>query len=470
MKLAHPMTKSKQVHPASFRDRSGFIFTKDGMIFRQVNMSYREDYDLLIDSGLYRALTSQKYLIPHQETETQISGSKDSYKVIKPEPIAFVSFPYEWSFSQLKDAALLTLSIQNQALDHGMSLKDASAFNIQFNAGRPILIDTLSLETYKPGEPWVAYRQFCQHFLAPLALMALVDIRLQMLFRTHIDGIPIDLASRLLPVRTRFNLGLLTHIHLHAASQRRFAGSEVKLSASRGSVSLNAMRGLVDGLRRAVEKLEWKPTGTEWADYYNVSHNYEDESMSHKMQIVASILDDLQPTEVWDLGANTGAFTQLATEREVPTISFDIDPGAVEINYLQGKEAGDVWRLPLLLDLVNPSPAIGWNNKERESLIERGPTDFVLALALIHHLAISNNVPIDALASFFQGLGRYLLIEFVPKSDPQVQRLLAFREDIFDDYDQDTFESKFGTYFRFIRKDPIKGSERTLYLFENNMM
>ncbi|MDF1499099.1 MAG: hypothetical protein P1P76_01315 [Anaerolineales bacterium] len=458
--------KSETTHPASFRDRSGFLFTADGRLHRQVNTSYKQEYDLLIDSGLFQALREKGYIIPHEEVETEQVGAVDAYKVLKPEPIEFISYPYEWSFSQLKDAALLTLEIQKIALDYGMSLKDASAFNIQFHRGRPILIDTLSFETYRQGEPWVAYRQFCQHFLAPLALMAQVDVRLQKLLTGYIDGIPIDLASRLLPYRTRLNFGILTHIHLHAASQRRFRDQEVKRSVARGEMNLTAMRGLVDSLGRTVEALEWKPEGTEWADYYTATHNYADQSLRHKVSLVESALDRIQPAEVWDLGANTGIFSRLASDREIPTISFDIDPGAVELNYRQSKETEDEWRLPLLLDLTNPTPAIGWNNTERDALLQRGPAEFVMALALIHHLAISNNVPMHTLAAFFQELGKYLLIEFVPKSDPQVMRLLAFREDIFDDYDQLTFEREFDLYFKQLQKDSIRGSDRTIYLYE----
>lgn len=458
--------KIEDIHPASFRDRSGFIFTEGGQLYRQIQRSYQEEYELLVNSGLYETLTEQRFLIPHEEVEAPAGGSDDRYRVIKPQSIEFISYPYEWCFSQLKDAALLTLTIQNLALDHGMSLKDASAFNVQFHNGSPILIDTLSFEIYQPGQPWVAYRQFCQHFLAPLALMSLVDIRLQKLLTVYIDGIPIDLASNLLPPRTRINPGLLANIHLHAASQRRFSRRDVQIRPRAASMSMNAMRGLVDGLRRAVEKLRWEPSGTEWADYYAVTHNYEDEAMQHKVSIVSAMLDELDISEAWDLGANTGSFSRLATQKGIRTISFDVDPGAVEINYHQSLESGDDRCLPLLLDLTSPTPSVGWENRERAALLERGPADLVMALALVHHLAIGNNVPLTELASFFTRIGRYLMIEFVPKSDPQVQRMLALRRDIFDDYNQDTFEAAFGRHFIMLRKEPIQASDRTVYLFE----
>ncbi len=220
-------TTTNQKHNASFRDPSGFLFSHEGVLYRQVNQAYAADFSRLMDSGLYDKLIKAGLLIPHFESDIKPPQPELAYKVIRPEGVPFISYPYEWSFGELKDAALATLSIQKRALKMGMTLKDASAYNIQFHQGRPVLIDTLSFEIYKEGEPWVAYRQFCQHFLAPLALMAYRDIRLSQLMRVYIDGIPLDLASELLPMRTRFNLGLATHIHLHASAQKRYADTAV---------------------------------------------------------------------------------------------------------------------------------------------------------------------------------------------------------------------------------------------------
>ncbi len=214
------MSNSRPSLPAlasSFRDPSGFLFSRSGTLYRQVNQSYRTHYEALMSSGLYQELVKSGRLVVHQLADIPAEIPELAYQVIQPVRIPFISYPYEWSFSQLKDAALCTLAIQKTALEKGMSLKDSSAYNIQFHQGQPTLIDTLSFEVYREGEPWIAYRQFCQHFLAPLALMAYVDIRLSQLLRTYVDGIPLDLASRLLPRRTKYNLALATHIHLHAA-------------------------------------------------------------------------------------------------------------------------------------------------------------------------------------------------------------------------------------------------------------
>jgi len=212
---------------ASFRDPSGFLFTRQGVLYRQVNQAYQPHYDKLLNSGLYDKLVKAGLLIPHEEVGVEPAEPSLAYKVLRPERVDFISYPYEWSFSQLQDAALATMAIQKLALDAGMVLKDSSAYNIQFYRGRPVLIDTLSFEAYREGEPWVAYRQFCQHFLAPLSLMAYTDVRLNQLLRIYIDGVPLDLAVRLLPGRTRFDLGLATHIHLHAVAQQRYADKAV---------------------------------------------------------------------------------------------------------------------------------------------------------------------------------------------------------------------------------------------------
>jgi len=447
----------------SFRDPSGFVFWKGGEIYRQVNQAYQEDYDQFVSSGLYERLVQDGLLIPHTEVGLQYAVTEDAYKVIKPEQIPFISYPYEWCFSQIKQAALLTLEIQMKAFDFGMSLKDCSAYNVQFRDGKPVFIDTLSFEKYREGQPWVAYRQFCQHFLAPLALMSHVDVRLHRLLRIYLDGIPLDLASRLLPARTRINLGLLSHIHLHAKAQKRFANKSI--SSEKRSVGRMAFLGLIDSLKSAVEKLTWQPGGTEWHDYYDIS-NYSDVALESKKQLVAEMLDEVTPTpmSVWDLGANTGLFSRIASGRGILTVSFDIDPAAVEENYLESVTRGEMNILPLVLDLTNPSPGIGWENRERMSFLKRGPADVVFALALIHHLAISNNLPFRKVAHFFSRVCRSLIIEFVPKSDSQVQKLLSSREDIFGEYDQQSFEREFGEFFVIRRNEVVADSDRVLYL------
>lgn len=451
--------------PNFSRDPSGFLFYQNGSIYRQVNISYKENYDLLINSGLYKNLVDDEVLIPHEEVGIDYAKSDKVYKIIKPQLIPFVSYPYEWCFSQLKDAALTTLKIQKKALDCTMSLKDCSAYNVQFKKGKPLFIDTLSFEKYREGNPWVAYRQFCQHFLAPLALMRYTDIRLNQLFRIYIDGVPLDMASSLLPFHTRFVFPLLTHIHFHAKSQKHFAAKFV--DPSRHKMSRLSFLSLIDNLESAIKRLKWQARGTEWANYYEDT-NYSSDAIQHKKQIVGEFLDRLKPKVVWDLGSNTGLFSRIASDKGMRTISFDIDPVAVERNYLECITKQETNILPLLIDLTNPSPGVGWENEERMSIIERGPADTAFAFALIHHLAISNNLPFNKIAHFFGNISNSLIIEFVPKNDSQVQRLLSTREDIYPDYTRQTFENAFKEYFTIKNSVRIRDSERTLYLMIKN--
>lgn len=449
--------------PGSFRDPSGFLFYQDGVICRQVNAIYGDDYAHLMHSGLYAALVEADLLIPHEEVEVPFPEPAIGFKVIKPERLPFISYPYEWCFSELKDAALTILAIQKRALQFDMSLKDSSAYNVQFRKGSPVLIDSLSFERYREGEPWMAYRQFCQHFLAPLALMSYKDVRLNQLLRIYIDGVPLDLTSSLLPLRTRLVFPLLSHIHLHASSQQHFADKPVDTGSRH--MSRLSFRGLIDNLESAVEGLTWAPQDTEWVDYYE-SSNYSVDALTHKKEVVGEFLEEMAPETVWDLGANVGTFSRIASNREIPTLSLDADPAAVERNYLACREKNETHMLPLLVDLTNPSPSIGWENEERESLLDRGPADMVFALALIHHLVISNNLPLDRMASFFSKLCDSLIIEFVPKSDSQVQRLLSTREDIFPNYTREGFENAFRGPFAIQRSVGITGTHRTLYLMK----
>lgn len=464
------------INPGSFRDPSGFLFYRyhadssdhpSSVLYRQVNRSYKENYDQLMSSGLYDTLVKKEVLVAHQEQTVPFVEEKIGYKVIKPEMIPFISYPYEWSFSQLKDAALTTLQVQKLAFEKGMCLKDSSAYNIQFLKGKPVLIDTLSFEKYRAGEPWVAYGQFCRHFLAPLALMALKDIRLGQLLRIYIDGIPLDLAASLLPASARFKVSLYMHIYLHSKSQKRYENKVPGPIAQRRQISRLGFQGIIDSLETAVRKLKWEAGGTEWDDYYHDT-NYSAGAFQHKKEVVSGFIRQTSPGHAWDLGANTGIFSRIAAEKGILTLSFDMDAAAVEKNYLQVKENKETHLLPLLLDLANPSPGTGWENRERTSWIERGPVDLILALALVHHLAISNNLPLARIAAFFHELCTHLVIEFVPKADSQVQRLLATRQDVFPHYTQEHFEKEFSRYFTIRESVNIKDSRRTLYLMKSH--
>lgn len=460
-------------HEASFRDPSGYIFLHEGEIYRQINELGGSDYDMLMAGGLYTSLSEKGWIIEHSEVEDPRVGSEaesDNHKIIKPRKVPYVSYPYEWSFNQLKDAALLTLRVAAHALEYGMSLKDASAYNIQFIGSRPIFIDTLSFETYRTGSPWIAYKQFCEHFLAPLALMSYSDIGLSRLLSSGINGIPLATAARLLPFRTKLRPGLYAHIHLHARSQEKFANSateapEILTDKNTRAISRSALRAILESLATTVSKLQWRRPKTEWGDYYD-NTNYSGEAFRHKAFILSNLLESIPHpiTRLHDLGANIGAFSTIASEYSAYVVSQDVDPVAVDNQYLARKRQSEDNILPLLQDLTSPSPAIGWRNRERADFVSRSRCDVVLALALIHHLAISNNLPLPEIAAFFADLAPYLIIEFVPKSDTQVRRLLTTRSDIFPHYSEEGFEQAFLQLFEVHSKQKIVGSERTLYL------
>lgn len=449
---------------SSFRDPSGQLFTRNKALYRQVNNSYREEYDHLVNSGLYEDLARSGQLIPHREVDVAGPSPEKAYKTIQPEQIPFISYPYEWCFSQLKDAALLTLALQKKALSYEMSLKDASAYNIQFANGKPVFIDTLSFERYREGTPWVAYRQFCQHFLAPLAMMSNVDIRLAHLLRTFIDGIPLDLASSALPGKTQLRFSLLSHIHLHARSQRRFAG---KKTAVKGKMSRFSLLGLIDNLESAVGNLKWEAGSKDWAGYYEESV-FGGDYLEKKKELVNAFLSEADSfPRAWDMGANTGLFSRIAAQKGMYTVSMDVDPACVEKNYREMKQKKEKNLLPLVMDLTNPSPAIGWQNNERASLQQRGPAGTALALALLHHLVISNNLPFSRVAEFFKGVCSSLIIEYVPKNDPRVEELLAAREDIFaGEYTRENFEKEFSRFFSIVKSAEVGSSGRILYLLK----
>jgi hypothetical protein len=446
------------IEPSSFRDPQTQVFYRGNRVFRQIHISFADQFDGFIKSGLYKNLVDEGLMLPFKKVRKDSAIDKNAYCVIETEKIPFISYPYEWSFSQLKDAALLTLKIQEVALKYGFILRDSSAYNIQFLHGRPVLMDSLSLETYKEGQPWVGYRQFCQHFLGPLALMSYKDLRLNKLFQANLDGIPMDLVNSLLPVTTWFDPRLLTHLHLHSKSQLRFSQSSKNIKNLKMKMGKHSLLAIVDSLKGTVDSLRVKLSRTEWSHYYSFT-NYTQKSFGTKKKIISTYLRMISPSSVWDLGANTGEFSRLASSSGIHTVAFDNDPLAVEKNYLEVKKNGEKNLLPLFLDLANPSPSLGW----QRSFLERGPADCILSLALIHHLAIANNIPLKRIAEFMSQIGNFLIIEFVPKEDSQTQILLASREDIFDDYNRRSFESAFLDYFNIIKLQKIDSSERRLY-------
>jgi hypothetical protein len=455
-----------EAHEASYRDPDGFIFESNGQILRQINPSYAEDYERLMKSGLYEALIGRDLLIPHREIPLSEHGRSAAYKVIQPDRVPFISYAYEWSFSQLKAAAIASLEIMETALAHGMMLKDCNSFNIQFQRGRPVLIDTLSFMSYQQGMLWPGYRQFCQHFLMTLALMSYCDPRLNALLARFEDGIPLDLGCELLPLKARFSVGLLVHLFIHSSVDRRAKSAQGAVRQTRPTTT--SLIPLVANLKRSVERIKPPRFKTAWEEYERVCL-YSQGDRAKKKAFVEECLESVDPGTVWDLGANVGTFSWLAARQGASVVAIDNDHAAMERLSQQVTAQNEPNILPLVIDILNPSPPIGWENAERSALLDRGPADLIMALALLHHVVIGANVPLPKVARLLARLGNHVVIEFVPKADPQVELLLAHRRDIFPDYHQQGFEDAFGEHFRIVRSEVLDDSPRILYQMERTV-
>jgi hypothetical protein len=446
-------------HPSSFKDPSGFVFESEGTIYRQVNQYYAAQYRQLIDSGLYKQLVDRKQLIAHEEVNANLTNSAAWYTTLQPELISPISYPYEWCFEQLQDAALLTLSVLKTALQHGMILKDATPYNIQFHKGKPIFIDTLSFDTYDPKQPWIAYRQFCQCFLFPLYLEYYLKTDIQKVLSTYIDGIPVDFVAKLLPLKSRLSLGVWLHVYLqHSATTSSRANTKQTAAFSK-----KKLLDVISHLHNIITNFPAnKPYKTTWSNYYDdtiLSKEY----LQEKEKIIQEFCQQTQARTVLDLGANDGYFSRLFASQNRQVIATDSDNRCISRLYQEVKQKNVQNILPLLLDIANPSPAIGFHNQERAAFHQRIKTDLVAALALVHHLVIGKNISLPVLAAYFNDIAPELIIEFVPKEDEKVKQMLATRPDTFIDYDQAHFEQYFSKYFDTLEKKMVTGTSRTLY-------
>lgn len=458
------MSNTSIHHPSSYRDPSGFIFEKNGVLYRQVNISFKEHFDHFIQSGCYDQLVEKGLLIPHEDVNENLTGYADHYKTIRPERIEFISYPYEWSFDMLKDAALLTLHLVKEGLQHDMILKDASPYNIQWHKGKFIFIDTLSFEKYEEA-PWIAYRQFCESFLGPLLIMHYSKQQLSQLMLSWPDGIPLTITRSLLPKRSRLSLHTYLHIHLHAkVAQKKNGQGKIR------SLSKQKLLNLIGSLEILVSKLNVPAQQSTWSEYYDEAAQRND-YLAQKKKVIEEWINKTETIKtVADLGANEGEFSKLPAAKNIFTLAADLDPYCINRLYNKIKESREKNIQPLVIDLSNPTPAIGVNNKERSSFINRLNADLVMALALIHHLAIGKNIPFEMIAATLRGAGRTLIIEFVPKEDEKIKLMLEQKKDIYINYTEHEFVKAFENYFTVKDKKVIPGSGRTLYLMASKQL
>ncbi len=452
-------------HPASFRDPSGFIFEREGKIYRQVNQCYADHYRLLRSSGLYSRLTGTGKLIAHTELQENLLLSDNWFLTLLPEQIEFISYPYEWCFDQLKDAALLTLDIVTEAIAHGMILKDATPFNIQFTGGKPVFIDTLSFEKYDSTKPWVAYSQFIESFVTPLLLASYRSPELIRVLQLYPGGIPLSLAAKILPFRSRFNFNVLLHIFLPLyISLPPGNRSQKQLEFSR-----QKFINIINSLHALISRLELKRIRSAWSDYYSNTVSGND-YVAQKKKILEEWLELVHGNTVLDIGTNTGLFARQVCGKFVNVIAIDTDSWCINDLYRESRKAIRSNILPLCVDISEPTPAIGWNNEERGSFFARCKADVVFALALIHHIAISKNIPIPDIAEKLSQLCNFLIIEFVPKNDPKVMPMLQGRRDIFEEYSESLFEDSFSVFFIIEQKVKVDPTDRVLYLMKKKVI
>lgn len=459
---------------SSFRDPGSQVFQSEDGVYRLIRKEAVSDYKALMESGLYQKLVAARLLVPHEDVTVECASMKESPDdiVIRPRTVPFISYPFEWNFSALKAAALNTLKIQKLCLDHGMTLQDATAFNIQYLDGHWVMIDTGSFQRMPVLRPWGAYRQFCQHFLAPLLLMAYGDTKLLSLFARNLDGIPLDIAAKLLPLKVRLRPAVYMHIVMHSRYMARdFSTTATEVQAR--PVSRASAYGLIDQLAGMIGALNIRKTETVWTEY-ETSHTYQPQEFSDKEAFIASSFARMKtdaPLSIWDLGANTGHFSRLMANIAPPDssiVAFEYDDMTVEAGYIASRSCDRNRPLHLWMDLLNPTPDCGWAQQEWKGLIERGPADMVLVLALVHHLCLSGNISFSQLASFLSRIAGHMIIEFVPKDDPQSRRLLKTRKDIYQDYHQVAFESAMAQHFVVLETKTVSSTGRTLYLMKNH--
>jgi hypothetical protein len=446
---------------SSYRDNDGFVFKQNETYYRLIKPSYFSHYNLLINSGLYKDLTGAGRLVKHEEIDANLFQPNEDCKIILPEQIPFICYPYEWSFDMWRDAAIVTLKIALQALEYGMILKDATPFNVQFFKGRPVFIDTLSFEKYEEGTSWIAYHQFCECFLGPLLLMHYGHRDLGKFFLVYPNGIPLDVIKGLLPFKSTFNIHVYLHIWLQANMAKKPTGGKVE----KKEFPKQKLLALLNGLIGFVSGLSQKKMKSVWDDYYSDTI-FGNQYLENKKIIVEKFVNSIDIKSAIDLGANDGYFSFLLKDTVESIIATDFDSNCVNELYRKIRKDKIKNIVPLVSMLNIPTPAIGWNNEERHSLKERLKADLVLSLALVHHLVIGVNIPLGFIAKWFSEMAIFLIIEFVPKSDEKVKQLLVNREDIFDEYDLKTFKKIFYKYYEILLEEKVEGTERIIYLMK----
>ncbi|HYN92840.1 MAG TPA: methyltransferase [Pilimelia sp.] len=454
--------------PASFRDPANRVFYSGGDVLRGLGAEAVEDWQALVASRFFpRSVADGTICATEPATDAPAGEWAEWALVLRHERIPFVSYPYEWAFAMLRDAALLHLDLLLAALAEGITTKDGSAYNLQWRGASPVFIDVGSFERARDGEPWAGYRQFCQTMLYPLMLQAHLDLGFQPFLRAQVDGIEPGQARRLFGGARRFKPGVLKHVHLHDAMQARYSANTtraVRADLRAAGFSRELTLATVRAVRKLVDRLAWQPPATHWAGYQETC-TYTADDRSRKVEFVGRALaaaGDLGL--VFDLGANDGTYSRVAAGHARYVVALEADDAVVDRLYRQLRAEGEKRILPLVMDLANPSPGVGWRGRERPSLEGRGPADAALALAVVHHLAIGRNVPLPDVVDWLAAMGRQVVVEFVDPTDPMAQRLLANKPaGLFGDYRRDVFEKLLAERFTITSREELPSGTRVLY-------
>lgn len=450
--------------PGSFRDRNGRVHYRDGKVLRTLSPRAEANWRALRETGFFRRHAEAGSLV----ATTDLAPQAGEGGLVEHARIPFVSWPYEWPFGMLRDAALLHLDLMRDALAEGFILKDATPYNVQWHGARPVFIDIPSLEPHVPGTPWAGYRQFCELMLYPLMLQAYRGVDFRPLLRGRIDGIPAGEMRRMLSARDLLRRGVLLHVVAQSLLQRRYAGSgrDMRGALSEAGFDKALIERNVAKLRRLVAGLRPPDLPTEWGDYEK-THSYDAAEHAAKADFVERAASGRRWRLVWDIGCNTGAFSRLVEPRADCVVAMDADWLAIERLYARERAEGAARRiLPLVVNLADASPSQGWRGEERRDLAGRGRPDLVLCLALVHHVVITANIPLADFVDWLAGLGAAVVIEFVTREDEMVQALLANREDQYDDYHTGTFRALLAGRFRIREERPLKGGKRVIFFAE----
>ena len=468
------MTEVARVEPGSFRDRDSRVVVAPEAVYRALSATGAEDWRALAGSPLLERLQSNGSLIGTEEVGAGVLGDaateilpEGTETVLRHDRLPFVSYPYEWTFAMLRDAAALQLDLLLDALEEELILKDATPYNVQFQGAGPVFIDVGSFEQLREGEPWAGYRQFCMLFLNPLLLQAYRDMPFQPWMRGAIDGITPTDAAKLFKLRDRFRRGVLVHVALHARLERRYESrdaGEVKDDLKKANFKPQMIKANVARLRKLVDKLSWKAGETAWTNYRK-DCTYSDDDAQRKAEFVKQAATSVRPALTWDMGCNDGAYSRIAAESSDYVVAFDYDHATVDALYRSLRDEGNRRILPLVANLADPSPGLGWRGLERRPLEARGKPDLVLALALVHHVSITANVPLAEFLDWLQELGATVVIEFPKREDPMVRRLLSGkREGANADYQLETFERLLKERFDVERSEELPSGVRVLYV------